>query len=160
MHTALLCLCFVMVISWWRHQMQIFSVLLVVCAGNSPVTVNSPHKGQWHGASMFSLICHWTDGWVNNRGAGDLRRHSAHYGVSWTMVYFYPYIYLCCFTGTGAIVEGLGIFRPKIMTTRNITTHSGQDKCISLEKGDVVLSNFHWDLFRNIQLMICHHWFR
>ena len=34
--------------------------------------VNSPHKGQWRGALMFSLICVWTNGWVNNREAGDL----------------------------------------------------------------------------------------
>ena len=44
-----------------------------VTGGNSSVTVNSTHKGQWRGASMFSLICAWTNGWVNNRGAGDLR---------------------------------------------------------------------------------------
>ena len=25
--------------------------------------VNSPHKGQWHGALMFSLICFWINGW-------------------------------------------------------------------------------------------------
>ena len=43
--------------------------------------VNSPHKGQWRGALMFSLICPWTNGWVNNRKAGDLRRYSAHYDV-------------------------------------------------------------------------------
>ena len=30
---------------------------------------------------MFSLICGWTNGWVNNRDAGDLRRHWAHYDV-------------------------------------------------------------------------------
>ena len=41
--------------------------------------VNSPHKGQWRGALMFSLICVWINGWVNNRGAGDLRRYRAHY---------------------------------------------------------------------------------
>ena len=44
-------------ITWWRHQMEAFSALLVLCAGNSPVTVNSPQKGQWRGALMFSLIC-------------------------------------------------------------------------------------------------------
>ena len=43
--------------------------------------VNSPHKGQWRGALMFSLICAWINGWVNNREAGDLRRHRAHYDV-------------------------------------------------------------------------------
>ena len=44
-------------------------------------TVNSPHKGQWRGALIFSLICARINGWVNNREAGDLRRHRAHYNV-------------------------------------------------------------------------------
>ena len=37
--------------------------------------------GQWRGASIFSLICAWINGWVNNRGDGDLRRHRAHYVI-------------------------------------------------------------------------------
>ena len=36
---------------------------------------------QWRGALMFSLICVWINGWVNNREAGDLRRYRAHYDV-------------------------------------------------------------------------------
>ena len=44
--------------------------------------VNSPHKGQWHGALMFSLICVWTTDWVKNRDAGDLRGNRAHYDVT------------------------------------------------------------------------------
>ena len=43
--------------------------------------VNSPHKGQWRGALMFSMICAWTNGWANHRDVGDLRRHHAHYDV-------------------------------------------------------------------------------
>ena len=43
--------------------------------------VNSPNKGQWRGALMFTLICTRINGWVNNREAGDLRRHRAHYDV-------------------------------------------------------------------------------
>ena len=43
--------------------------------------VNSPHKGQWRGALIFSLSCVWINGWVNNREAGDLRRYRAHYDV-------------------------------------------------------------------------------
>ena len=42
---------------------------------------NSPHKGQWRGALMFSLICVWINDWVNNREAGDLRCCRAHYDV-------------------------------------------------------------------------------
>ena len=71
-----------------------FSASLTICAGNSPVTgefpfvrgihrspVNSPHKGQWRGALMFSLnlICVWINRWVKNREAGDLRRCRSHY---------------------------------------------------------------------------------
>ena len=41
--------------------------------------VNSPYKGQWRGALMFSLICAWINNWVNDGEAGDLRRHRAHY---------------------------------------------------------------------------------
>ena len=44
--------------------------------------VNSPHKGQWSRALMFSLICTWINGWVNNREAGDLRCHRGHYVVT------------------------------------------------------------------------------
>ena len=43
--------------------------------------VNSPHKGQWRGALMFSLICVWINDWVNNREAGHLRRYPARYDV-------------------------------------------------------------------------------
>ena len=43
--------------------------------------VNFPHKGQWRGALMFSLIYAWMNDWVNNREAGDLRRQHGHYDV-------------------------------------------------------------------------------
>ena len=61
--------------------METFSALLALCAGNSPVPVNSPHKGQWRGALMFSLIYAWIKDWVNKREAGDLRRQRDHYDV-------------------------------------------------------------------------------
>ena len=38
--------------------------------------VNSPHKGQWRGALMFSLICTWIYGWVNIREPG------THYDIT------------------------------------------------------------------------------
>ena len=43
--------------------------------------VNSPHKGQWRGALMISLICAWMNGRVNTRETGDLRRYRAHHDV-------------------------------------------------------------------------------
>ena len=68
--------------SWWLHQMETFYVLLALCAGNSPVTDEFPHKDQWRGVLVFSLIRASINGWVNNRGAGDKRWHRAHYDVT------------------------------------------------------------------------------
>ena len=68
--------------TWWRHQMETFSALLAICVVKSPVPGEFPHKGQWRGALMFSLICAWINGWVNNKEAGDLRRYRAHYEVA------------------------------------------------------------------------------
>ena len=67
----------------WKHFPRNWSFVRGI--HRSPV--NSPHKGQWHRAFMFSLICAWTDGWVNNRDASDLRRHRAQYDV--TVMIFY-----------------------------------------------------------------------
>ena len=57
------------------------SVLLALCTGIHRSPGNSPHKGQWCIALMFSLICAWINGWINNGEAGDLRHHPAHYDV-------------------------------------------------------------------------------
>ena len=58
--------------------------------------VDSPHKGQWRGALMFSLICTRINGWVNNREAGDLRRHSAHCGVRVMLWLHYKFLMVVC----------------------------------------------------------------
>ena len=70
---------------WWRRKMETFSAFsryrpFVRGIHRSPV--NSPHKGQWRGALMFSLIWAWKNGRVSNRYVGDLRRHRAHYDVT------------------------------------------------------------------------------
>ena len=44
--------------------------------------VNSPHKGQWRGALIFSLICAWTNNWANDGDTCDLRHHRAYYDVN------------------------------------------------------------------------------
>ena len=77
----------------WTHVLLILHIIMTLSNGNifritgqlcgkihrSPM--NSPHKGQWRGALMFSLICARIDGWVNNGEAGDLRRHRVIYDV-------------------------------------------------------------------------------
>ena len=62
-------------VSKWKHVLRYWPFVREI--HRSPV--NSPHKGQWRGALMFSLICALINDWVNNHEAGDLRRHRAHY---------------------------------------------------------------------------------
>ena len=67
---------------WWRHQMETFSALMALCAGNSPVTGEFPaQRPVTRSFDVFS-IWDWMNGWVNNREAGDLRPHRAHYDVT------------------------------------------------------------------------------
>ena len=47
------------VIIKWKHFLPYWPFVW----GTHRSPVNSPHKGQWHGALMFSLICAWTNGW-------------------------------------------------------------------------------------------------
>ena len=61
----------------WKHFPRYWPFVREI--HRSPV--NSPHKGQWRGALMFSLIRVWINGWVNNRKAGDMRRYRGHYDV-------------------------------------------------------------------------------
>ena len=65
------------VVNKWKHFRRYWPFVRVIHRS----LVNSPHKGQWRGALIFSLICTWTNGYVNNRDAGELRRHRAHYDV-------------------------------------------------------------------------------
>ena len=59
-------------------KIETFSALLELCGGKPPVFGGFPLKCQWRGTLMFSFICAWTNGWANNRDAGDLKRHRAH----------------------------------------------------------------------------------
>ena len=67
--------------SWWRHPMETFSVLLAICAGNSPALGEFAAQRPVTRSFDVSLMCVWINDWVNNREAGDLRRNRAHYDV-------------------------------------------------------------------------------
>ena len=68
----------------WKH----FPRYWPFARGIHRFPVNSPHKGQWRGSFMFSLISAWINGWVNNREAGYLRRPLGHYDVR--IMHFHP----------------------------------------------------------------------
>ena len=65
------------VIKWW-HFPRYWPLVWGIHRG----PMNSPHKDQWRESLMFSLICAWTNSWLNKRDAGVLRRHRAYYDVS------------------------------------------------------------------------------
>ena len=68
-------------VSWWRHQMETFSALLAICAGNSPVTDELPsQRPVTRSFDVFLDLC--LNGWLNNRDTGDLIRHRAHYDAT------------------------------------------------------------------------------
>ena len=68
--------------SWWRHQMETFSALLALCAGNSPLTGEFPSQRAVTRSFDVFFDLPWINSWVNQREAGDLRRHRAHYIVT------------------------------------------------------------------------------
>ena len=104
----------------WKHFPRYWPFVREI--NRSPV--NSPHKGQWRGAFVFSLISAWLSGWINNPEAGDLRRHHGHCDVtimtsqgscirfalcfiSWVIVPVdFIHILQGYFTGAGAIITG------------------------------------------------------
>ena len=97
--------------SRWHQDMETLSALVAICAGMHDDViiwnhfphywpfawgihwslVNSPLKGQWHGALMFSLICAGTNNWVNNRDAHDLRHHHTHYDATVMPIEFHTH---------------------------------------------------------------------
>ena len=93
-----------------RHQMETFSALLAFCASIHRSPVNSPHKRQWRGALMFSLICVWTDSWANNGDAGDLRRYRAHYDVIVIILYYPCHAFILKYIHSGIKVQTFPFF--------------------------------------------------
>ena len=78
-------------ISWNKTQTQIITHLMMTSSNGNILPrywsfvwgihrspVNFPHKGQIRGSLVFSLICAWINGRVNDREAGDLRRPRGH----------------------------------------------------------------------------------
>ena len=63
--------------TWWRHQMETFSALLTICAGNPSIPGEFPaQRPVTRSCDVFwvFLFCVW----INDRGAGDLWRYRTH----------------------------------------------------------------------------------
>ena len=84
---------------WWCNQMEHFPRNWPFVRGIHRSPANSPHKGQWRRALMFSLICAWINCCVNNLEAGDMKHHLAHYdsiGMKYLEILFIHSIHSFC----------------------------------------------------------------
>ena len=75
----------------WKH----FPYYWLFVRGIDRSPVDSLHKGQWHGALMFPLICAWTNDWTKTQDASCFRRHHSHYDVI-VMKFMVWYIFWTC----------------------------------------------------------------
>ena len=86
---------------WWRHQMETFSALLAVCAGNSPVPGEFPtQRPVTRGFDVFfdlrlnnRLSKQWW-GWWNENLSRSLWRHRNAIWHQWSPDCGTPYAYL------------------------------------------------------------------
>ena len=130
--------------------------------------VNSPHKGQWRGALMFSLIWVWMKGWVNNRKAGDLRHYRAHYDATVMQMYASHHAGIRDY----AEMFLLWLYFFKLIGPSKSGRQFSDDifKCIFLNvnvwisikislKIAVFLWKFHWYVFPGVELTTFQHWF-
>ena len=112
-------------IAWWRHQMEIYSTLLAICAGNSPVTDEFP--AQRPVTRSFDVFFHLR----LNREAGDLRRHRAHYDV----IVMKSVVSVCYLVGDdeiNAVIRGL-VSKP--------SSNKSNVSYVKTKKSPVVLRN-------------------
>ena len=144
--------------------METFSALLDISEGNSPVPLNSPHKGQWRGALMFSLICVWINGWVNNGEAGDLRSYHAHYDA--TVMHRFGDIKMIhrlpdspedkcspeCFMYEAQWNMSVNKSRLNTLRLKQNSHYLSDDifKCIFLNENFQFWINFHWKVFLGV----------
>ena len=67
-------------IPWWRHQMESFSALLALCAGNSPVTGEFPaQRPVTRSFDVFYDLC--LNKRLSKQSRGWWRHHRAYYDV-------------------------------------------------------------------------------
>ena len=120
--------------------------------------VNSPHKGQWRRALMFSLICAWINGWVNNGEAGDLRRHRAHYDVAvmWPRHQVTNGVDIPTFRELTFIWD---YHKSRVMVLVNLSATSDTDRGVSrVPRGNDVTFLLKWGAWHSQKKLVSFHW--
>ena len=85
---------------------------------------------------MFTLICVWINGCVNNREAGDLRRYCAHYGVTICCVLF-----MLCLHGYGYELISVVIGIVHLWVAISLQWRNNERDSVSNHQPDGCLSN-------------------
>ena len=67
--------------TWWRHQMETFSALLAICAGNSPIPGEFPTQRPVTRSFDVYFDLRPDKRLSKQSWAGDLRRYRTHYDV-------------------------------------------------------------------------------
>ena len=73
--------------------METFSALLAICAGKTPAFGEFPAQRPVMRSFNVFFDLRWINGWVNNRQAGELRRHRANYDVTVMLTNILRYMY-------------------------------------------------------------------
>ena len=105
---------------------------------------------------MFSLICVWINGWVNNREAGDLRRHRGHYDVNVMHDYFIRQICkhitatVTLDLGTCGVAFQFSFMSHKLAISRSYTTVLVMHSCCH-QNSNIYFTKMGWNkLFQAI----------
>ena len=120
---------------------------------------NSPHKGQWRRALMFSLICVWINDWANNREAGVLRRYRAHYDIIVMDIMFGQlFMKQACKTWKMDAFNRTGVgvrFQYKITTCQYMKSHCGDKTTPQLSCGGTKTNKAQQNVIHIFHGMYC-----
>ena len=93
---------------------------------------------------MLSLNCAWINDWVNNREAGDFRRHCTHYDVTVMLTLCaLGSVSICNKTSYCKILQGLEAVRFVFESVRSLRNLTGTSAAVL----PVSLFNFNWFKF-------------
>ena len=116
--------------TWWRHQMETFSVLLALCEGNSPIISEFPSQRPMSFDVFFDLHL--------NKCLSNQSR------CRWFEMPSHP-LWHHCNDNTLRLIENVWCFADNIF------------KLILLDEYCSFWFNSHWILFLRIQLTVGHH---
>ena len=112
------------ILSWWHHQMEIFSVLLALCAGNSQVTgefpAQRPVTGSFDVFFDLRLNKRWSKqswGWWYETPLCSLWRHSNDgFNTLWSLTIARLVEYVICLDIVKSVMKGLPLAIISIVT--------------------------------------------